>query len=330
MSFDTFLHPDTNVDKLLAMALAVLLFVGIMALVLFLTNLPKHMPSWGVALMFLLPAVALMCFGLVYPLIVTVRDSFYGRDGSQGVGLANYAKIFSDPQFLAVLLNTILWTLFVPLFATGIGLLYAVLVDRTRFEKLAKSLVFLPMAISMVGASIIWKFVYDQKVGLLSAIYLGFAHLFGNSKAVAPQWLMGAPANTFLLILVMIWIEAGYAMTVLSAAIKAVPEDLVEAGRLDGVNARQQFVYLTIPMIRPTIVVVFTTVAMAGLKSFDIVRTMTAGNYGTSVIANEFYTQSFQYQNTGLGASLAVIMFIVVVPLIVFNVYQMKKSQEVR
>lgn len=330
MTFDNFLHPDTNASKLLAMVLAVLLFVGIMALILFLTNLPKNMPSWAVAVMFLLPAVVLMCFGLLYPTIVTFRASFYGRDGKEAVGLANYATIFSDSHFLQVLLNTVLWTILVPVCATAIGLLYAVLVDRTRFEKLAKSLVFLPMAISMVGASIIWKFVYDQKIGLLSALYLWVAHIFGNNTASAPQWLMGAPANTFLLILVMIWIEAGYAMTVLSAAIKAVPDDVVEAGRLDGLNGRQQFFYMTIPLIRPSIVVVLTTVAMAGLKSFDVVRTMTAGNYGTSVIANEFYTQTFQYQNTGLGAALAVVMFVVVIPLIVFNVYQMKRSQEVR
>lgn len=330
MSFDPILHPDTTLGKLLAMVVAILLFVGVMALVLFLTNVPKNMPSWGVAALFLLPSIALMCFGLLYPTIVTFRSSFYGRDGQEAVGLANYIKIFSDPHFLQVLLNTVLWTVLVPLCATAVGLLYAVLVDRTRFEKLAKSLVFLPMAISMVGAAIIWKFVYDQKIGLLSAIYLWFAHLFGSSDASAPQWLMGAPGNTFLLILVMIWIEAGYAMTVLSAAIKAIPDDIVEAARLDGLNGRQQFFYMTIPLIRPSIVVVLTTVAMAGLKSFDVVRTMTAGNYGTSVIANEFYTQTFQYQNTGLGAALAVIMFIVVIPLIVFNVYQMKQSQEVR
>lgn len=327
---DFILHPDSNLSKLLAMLLAILLFVGIMALILFLTNLPKRMPSWGVAIMFLLPSVALVCFGLLYPTIVTFRDSFYGRDGTNAVGFANYVKIFSEPQFVQVLINTILWTVLVPLCATAIGLLYAVLVDRTRYEKLAKSLIFLPMAISMVGASIIWKFVYDQRVGLLSAIYMGVAHLFGSKATSAPQWLMTSPLNTFLLIFVMIWIEAGYAMTVLSAAIKAIPDDLTEAARLDGVNARQQFFYVTVPMIRPSIVVVLTTVAMAGLKAFDVVRTMTAGNYGTSVIANEFYTQSFQYQNTGLGAALAVIMFIVVIPLIVFNVHQMRKSQDVR
>ncbi|BDR55295.1 ABC transporter [Bombiscardovia apis] len=326
---DTILHPDTNLTKLLAMVLAVLLFVGVMALVLFLTNLPKRMPSWGVAIMFLTPTIILLCFGLLYPTVMTVRSSFYGRDGTNAVGFANYVTIFTQPQFLQVLLNTILWTILVPLFSTGIGLVYAVLVDRTRFEKLEKALLFLPMAISMVSASIVWKFVYDQKVGLLSALYTGVARLFGQ-HVVAPQWLMSAPINTFLLIFVMIWLHAGYSMTILSAAIKAIPEDLVEASRLDGLNGRQQFFYLTIPMIRPAILVVTTTVAMGGLKAFDVVRTMTAGNYGTSVIANEFYTQSFQYQNAGLGASLAVVMFIVVIPLIVFNVHQMRKSQEVR
>jgi alpha-glucoside transport system permease protein len=171
--------------------------------------------------------------------------------------------------------------------------------------------------------------VYDQRVGLLSAVYVWFCKLFGHTVQ-APQWLMNAPLNTFLLIFVMIWIEAGYAMTVLSTAIKAIPEDLVEAARLDGLNAWEQFIYLTIPMIRPSIVVVITTVAMAGLKSFDIVRTMTAGNYDTSVIANEFYTQSFLNQNTGLGAALAVLMFVIVIPVVAFNVSQLRKSQDVR
>lgn len=323
------LHPESGGEKVIAMIAAVLLFVLVVALVLWITNLPKNMPSWGVALMFLLPAVIIVAFGLVYPTIETIKNSFYGRTGNEPVGFANYIQIFSDPQFLRVLLNTVLWTILVPVFATGIGMLYAVLVDRTRYEKLAKTLVFLPMAISMVGASIIWKFVYDQHVGLLSAIYTGLANLFG-SKATAPQWLMSAPLNTFLLIVVMIWVEAGYAMTILSAAIKAIPEELVEASRLDGLNGRQQFFYLTIPMIRPTIVVVLTTVAMAGLKSFDIVRTMTAGNYDTSVIANEFYTQSFQNQNSGLGAALAVLMFIIVIPVIIFNISQLRKSQDVQ
>lgn len=327
---DFILHPDTVPGKLLAMVLAILLFVAIVALILFLTNLPKNMPSWGVAAMFLAPTVILLCFGLVYPAFSTVHDSFYGRTGTEPVGFANYIQIFTDPQFLIVLRNTILWTVLVPLFATGIGMLYAVLVDRTRFEKLAKALMFLPMAISMVGASIIWKFVYDQRVGLLSGIYLWFAKLFGNDGVRAPQWLLEAPANTFLLIFVMIWIQAGYAMTVLSAAIKAIPDDIVEASRLDGLNAWQQFVYITVPMIRPTIVVVLTTVAMAGLKSFDVVRTMTAGNYDTSVIANEFYTQSFTNQNQGLGAALAVLLFIIITPVIIFNIHQMRKSEDVR
>ena len=326
---DLLLHPDTNLEKLAAMLAALLLFAAVIALILAVTNLPRNLPSWVVALVFLVPTVALLCFGLVYPSAVTIRDSFYDNAGTRSVGLANYGRIFSDPQFARVLVNTVLWTVLVPLVSTAVGLVYAVIVDRTRHEKLEKTLIFLPMAISMVGASIIWKFVYDQRVGLLSAVYTGIAQLFGRTVR-APQWLMSVPLNTFLLIFVMIWIQAGYAMTVLSAAIKAIPEDLIEAGRIDGLNGRQQFFYLTIPMIRPTIVVVLTTVAMAGLKSFDVVRTMTAGNYDTSVIANEFYTQSFQYQNAGLGAALAVVMFVVVIPVIVFNVYQLRKSQDVR
>jgi alpha-glucoside transport system permease protein len=144
------------------------------------------------------------------------------------------------------------------------------------------------------------------------------------------QWLIESPLNTFLLIVVMIWIQAGFAMTVLSAAIKAIPDDIIEAARLDGVSGIQMFRYVTVPSIRPALVVVLTTVAIVSLKAFDVVRTMTGGQFGTSVVANEFYTQSFRQFNFGLGASLAVLLFVLVIPIIAYNVRQLRLAEEIR
>jgi alpha-glucoside transport system permease protein len=327
---DLLLHPDGAAEKFLVMGIAIALFVAVMGLLLLLLSAPKRLPRWVTALGFLAPVLLGVGFGLVYPALITIGNSFKDKSGNAFVGLANYSRILTESQFLIVLRNTVLWVLLVPLLATGLGLVYAALVDRTRFEKLAKTLMFLPMAISMVGASIIWKFVYDNKVGLLSRAYVGLAHLFGQSDATAPQWLMNAPQNNLFLIVVMVWIQAGFAMTVLSAAIKAIPDDIVEAGRVDGVTAWQMFSHVTLPMIRPSVVVVLTTVAMTSLKAFDVVRTMTGGNYSTSVVANEFYTQSFTNQNKGLGAALAVLLFIIVIPVIAYNIHQLKRSEEVR
>jgi alpha-glucoside transport system permease protein len=212
--------------------------------------------------------------------------------------------------------------------ATAIGLLYAVLIDKARLESFAKSLIFLPMAISFVGASIIWRFVYEyrpeqgnvRQIGLLNQVLVW---LGGTPQ----QWLIESPINTFLLIVVMIWIQAGFAMTVLSAAIKAIPDDIVEAARLDGVTALGMFRFVTLPSIRPAVVVVLTTIAIATLKVFDIVRTMTGGQFNTSVVANEFYSQSFRSDNQGLGAALAVLLFVLVIPIVVYNIRQLRASE---
>jgi alpha-glucoside transport system permease protein len=188
----------------------------------------------------------------------------------------------------------------------------------------------MPMAISMVGASIIWKFVYDNRVGVLSQAYVAVAGWFGDDDATAPYWLMNAPWNTFFLMIIMIWIQAGFAMTVLSASIKAIPNDIIEAGRLDGLTGFKMFRYITVPMIRPSLVVVLTTVAMTALKAFDIVRTMQGGHYHASVVANDFYTWSFNNHETGIGAALAVLLFLIVIPVIAYNIKQLKKAEDVR
>ena len=326
-----FLDADTVGHKLALMVFAILLFAGVMGAILFGVDRLRRVPLWVVVGGFLGPTFLLLLVGLVYPALSTIRGSFYDKNGSAFVGLDNYVTVFTEDNFQTVLLNTVLWVVLVPLVTTTFGLVYAYLVDRTRFESLAKALVFLPMAISMVGAGVIWKFVYEfrpdqpgiQQIGLLNQLLV----LVGIDPQ---QFLLDAPANTLYLIVVMIWIQAGFAMTVLSAAIKAIPDDITEAARLDGVSGVQMFRYVTVPGIRPALVVVITTVAIVTLKVFDVVRTMTGGNFRTSVVANEFYTQAFRQFNFGLGAALAVLLFVLVIPIIAYNVRQLRLSEDIR
>jgi alpha-glucoside transport system permease protein len=327
---DWFLHAgDDPVHKFLLMIIAIALFVLVMALILFVVDRRKNPSKWFVAGGFVGPALVLLAAGLLYPAFGTIVNSFQRRTTPEFIGFDNYARAFSEPAFLLVLGNTALWVLVAPALATFIGLVYAVVVDHSRFEKFAKALVFLPMAISMVGASIIWKFVYEfrpagvEQTGLLNQVIVWL----GGSPV---QFLLERPGNTFLLMVVLIWIQTGFAMTLLSASIRAIPMDIVEAARLDGLSGFGMFWRITIPSIRPALVVVLTTIAMTTLKAFDIVRTMTAGRYGTSVVANEFYEQSFRQNNAGLGAALAVLLFVIVIPVIIYNVRQMRLAEEVR
>lgn len=314
------------------MVVAIAIFVALVAVILFAAGrFSGRRADRVTALVFLAPAVLLVGVGLIYPGVRTIWQSFQDAAGTAFVGLDNYQTIFTSSDQIIVLRNTAIWVLLTPFVAAGVGLVYAVLVDRARIESLAKALVFLPMAISFVGASIIWKFVYEfrpdqgnvKQIGLLNQIWVWL----GGSPQ---QWLLESPLNTVLLVVVMIWIQAGFAMTILSAAIKAIPDDIIEAAKLDGVGGLRLFRYITVPTIRPTLVVVLTTIAIGTLKVFDIVRTMTAGNFNTNVVANEFYSQSFRAGNEGLGAALAVILFLLVVPIVVYNIRQLRASEEAR
>src|SRR6478609_10641020 len=328
---DFLTDPSTTAEKLGLMVVAIVLFVLVMGAILFAVDRPKRIPRWAVATGFLGPAILLVLFGLVFPGVRTIYASFFNRNGSEFVGWDNYVTAFTTDQFQIVLRNTAIWVITVPIVATFIGLVYAVLVDRTRFEKLAKTLIFLPMAISMVGASIIWKFVYEFKPDQPGVKQTGLLNQVLVWVGLEPQqFLINSPWNTVFLIVVMVWIQTGFAMTVLSAAIKAIPDDIVEAARLDGLGGMRMFRYITVPSIRPALVVVLTTIAIGTLKVFDIVRTMTGGQFNTQVIANEFYTQAFRQNNQGLSAALAVILFILVVPIVVYNVRQLRKSEEIR
>ncbi|HKG49812.1 MAG TPA: sugar ABC transporter permease [Actinomycetales bacterium] len=319
----------SSFEKFLTMGLAVLLFVAVVGVILFIASrIGGRKGDRAVAMLFLLPTVLMLAVGLVYPGVRTIVQSFFDAAGTSFIGLGNYETIVTSSEQLTVLRNTMLWVVLTPFVATLVGLLYAILVDKSRFESAAKALIFLPMAISFVGASIIWKFVYEYRpvqgnvhqIGLLNQVIVW---LGGTPQ----QWLVNSPLNTFFLIVVMIWIQAGFAMTVLSAAIKAIPEDIIEAARLDGVGALGMFRYVTLPSIRPATVVVLTTIGIGTLKVFDIVRTMTGGQFDTSVVANEFYSQSFRSNNQGLGAALATLLFILVIPIVAYNIRQMRASE---
>ncbi|GAB3416359.1 carbohydrate ABC transporter permease [Flindersiella endophytica] len=332
---DWLLTADTVGEKLLAMLFAILLFVIVMSAILVAVDRRTwfgwRIPRWLVAGGFLGPAVLMLGFGLIYPALRTVYQSFFDRTSENFVGVENYITVFSQEGFQLVLRNTLIWVLVVPVASTFIGLVYAVIVDRTRFEAVAKGLIFLPMAISMVGASIIWRFIYEYRPDQQGIKQIGLANQVLVWLGFEPyQFIITNPWNTFFLIVVMIWIQAGFAMTVLSAAIKAIPDDIIEAARIDGAAGVTLFRTITVPSIRPALVVVGSTIAMVTLKVFDIVRTMTGGNFETSVVANEFYVQSFRQFNAGLGAALAVVLFVLVVPIIVYNVRQLRQAEEIR
>jgi alpha-glucoside transport system permease protein len=319
----------TTTDKFVKMVEAIALFLAVVGLILFLASrFSGRKGDRVVAAVFLLPTAVMVLVGLVYPGVRTIYYSFFNAAGTAFVGMDNYQTIFTSSDQRTVLRNTVLWVVVTPFVATAVGLLYAILVDKARIEALAKAFIFLPMSISFVGASIIWKFVYEyrpdqagvQQIGLLNQllVWLGLT---------PQQWLINTPWNTFFLIVVMIWIQAGFAMTVLSAAIKAIPEDIVEAARLDGVGPLGMFRFVTVPSIRPALIVVLTTIGIGTLKVFDIVRTMTGGQFDTSVVANEFYSESFRSANQGLGAALAVLLFVLVIPIVLYNIRQLRASE---
>jgi len=316
-----------QVPKLGTLLLGLAIFAAVVGLVLLLVDkAPKRgRERWQIGIL-LAPALFLLAIGLILPAIRTTVLSFMSSDGKHFVGLRNYKWMFTTPDIVTVLRNTALWVVLGPLVATSVGLVYAVLVDKTRFEKLAKSLIFLPMAISFVGAGIIWKFVYagpksGHQIGLLNQIFI--------SLGLTPwSWVVRQPWNTLFLIVIMIWIQAGFATVVLSAAIKGIPSDTIEAAKIDGANSWQLFSRVTVPSIRPALVVVVVTISIATLKVFDIVRAVTGGNFGTSVVANEMYNQSFRYNEDGQGASLAVLLFVLVLPIVFYQVRAIRHRRE--
>ena len=277
---------------------------------------------------FTAPATILLLVGLIYPAIATIFQSFFDKTGDNFVALENYIWVFTNPEGFWSVNNTLIWAIVAPLAATVIGLAYAVFVDKARGEKFLKVLIFMPFAISFVGAGIIWKFVYDfrqgEQIGLLNAIVT----FFGGEPV---SWLDAQPLiNTFLLLAVFIWAQTGFAMVILSSAIKAVPVEQMEAAELDGTSAWQRFTNVTVPGIRSSLIVVLTTITIGALKVYDIVAVMTGGRANTTVLGFEMVNQQQRFQSYGHSAALAVVLFLFVLPLIIYNANQIRKQREIR
>jgi alpha-glucoside transport system permease protein len=276
---------------------------------------------------FAAPALLLVFYYLLIPTFRTLYLSFFNADSSQFVGLENYIYAFTSPNMLESFRNNLVWIIFGGGLSVVLGLLIAALADRTRpqFETVIKTSIFLPMAISMIGAAVIWRLVYTYaptsapQIGLLNAIVTG---LGGESQ----PWLIIRGLNTYLLIVILIWMQTGFALVVFSAAIKGVPAELLEAARIDGANEIQSFFRITIPYIQTTIISVSTTIVIFVLKIFDIVFGMTGGNVGTQVIANEQYVQMFRNSDFGRGAAIAVVLLIAVFPVVYYNVRDFGKN----
>ncbi len=279
--------------------------------------------------LFLAPALIALGLYLVYPVIETLRLSLTERlpGGGYGwVGLENYEKMVAEGKFWEAMRNNMLWLLVVPAASTAFGLLAAQLTDRIRWGNLAKSLIFMPMAISFVGAAVIWKLVYDARpegqdqIGLLNALYLFFGGDAPQTWITLPFW------NNFLLMVVLIWIQTGFAMVILSAALRGIPEETVEAAIVDGAGPMQIFFKIKVPQIMGTILVVWTTITITVLKVFDIVFAMTNGQWETQVLANYMYDKLFRGLDWGMGSAAAMVIMLLVLPILVWNVRNARRE----
>jgi alpha-glucoside transport system permease protein len=315
---------DSNAPKLIIVLVAIIWGVGGVALLYVVSNwlieqLPGQWVHWLQPYVFVGPAVAILIWYLALPTLRTFSISLYDNSGVSFVGLQNYAAVFTNRTMFTAFRNNILWIVFGASLSVIFGLLVAVLADRSRFETFAKAMIFMPMAISMVGASIIWKFIYEANpnIGLLNAIWTG---LFGGQ---AQAWIsLLQPWNNFFLIAVLIWLQTGFAMVIFSAAIKGIPGEIMEAARVDGANEFQVFFQIMIPYIMGTIITVTTTVVIFTLKIFDVVWVMTGGQYDTQVIATQFYREYFTSRNAGFGSAIAIILLIAVIPVMIYNLKQ--------
>lgn len=276
--------------------------------------------------LFVAPALFFVTIYLVYPVFETARLSLFGRFGNDWVGFSNYTWAFNDATFWQSALNNLGWLVIVPALSVAFGLIIAVLADRVWWGTIAKSLVFMPMAISFVGASVIWRFVYTfraediDQIGILNALVVS---LGGEPQA----WLQIPYVNSFLLMVILIWIQTGFAMVILSAALRGIPHETIEAARIDGASERQIFFTIMIPQIASTIVVVWTTITIIVLKVFDIVYAMTNGEWGTQVLANFMYRWTFISGDYGRGSAIAIVIMIAVLPIMIWNVRRMRQTE---
>lgn len=293
-------------------------------------KLPNRLEERVKPWVFMGPAVLLVGLFLVYPAVRTLILSFANSTSTAWIGTDNYSRLLGSDSFRSVLGNTLLWMLIVPTMSVAIGLVVAVLADRLRprGEKVSKSLIFMPMAISMVGASAIWQIIYEarpggtKQTGLLNAAWVAIG---GDPQA----WLQFSQLkiNSLLLMVIMIWLQAGFAMVLLSAAIKGVPEDTIEAGRIDGASELAIFFRIVVPQIWPTVITVFVTVLIGVMKVFDIVYVMTGGNFDTDIVGNRFFTELFTNGDNGAAAAIVVMLMVAITPFMVYQVRQFRKQE---
>jgi alpha-glucoside transport system permease protein len=323
---------DSNSSRWVTAIVAIIWGVGGVAALYFVSNwfVERLGGQWRPRLLpfvFVGPAIAILVWYLALPAVRTFYASLFGPAGNVFVGLKNYLAVFSlqanNPMMVAFR-NNILWILFGATGAVVLGLLVAVLADRSRFEKFAKAMIFMPMAISMVGGAIIWNLIYavNPNIGMLNAIYTS---LTGNAPVA---WTAAnQPWNNLFLIVIMIWLQAGYSMVLFSAAIKGIPAEILEAARVDGANEFQVFFGIMIPYIMGTIITVATTVIIFTLKIFDVVWVMTGGQFNSQVIATQFYREYFTNQNAGYGSAIAIVLLIAVIPVMVYNLRQFRTQE---
>jgi alpha-glucoside transport system permease protein len=266
--------------------------------------------------LFLFPAMFALSLYLLYPVVGSFWRSLFNRAGDEFIGLGNYTSLAADSTFQTAFLNNFLWMLVVPAASTFLGLLVAQLTDRIAWGNIAKSLIFMPMAISFVGASLIWKFVYanDPDIGLINALRF----FLGASEPLDVLQLRFW--NNFFLMVILIWIQTGFAMVILSAALRGIPEETVEAAIIDGANPFQIFFKIKVPQIMGTIVVVWTTITILVLKVFDIVYTMTGGNFGTEILPS--YMMSYMFRDDGRATAVAFVIMLIVLPVMIWNIRQ--------
>ena len=270
--------------------------------------------------LFLLPAILALGLYLVYPVVGSFWRSLFDRSNTQFVGAGNYVQLAGDPEFRRSVLNNLLWVLVVPALSTFFGLLVAQLTDRLRWGNIAKSLIFMPMAISFVGASLIWKFVYanDGEIGLMNAIRESLGASGPIDPLQIPFW------NNFFLMFILVWIQTGFAMVILSAALRGIPEETIEAAIIDGASPLQIFFQIKVPQIMGTIVVVWTTITILVLKVFDIVYTMTGGNFGTQILPS--YMMEYLFRDDGRATAVAFVIMLLVLPVMIWNIVQARRE----
>ncbi|MBE2223332.1 MAG: sugar ABC transporter permease [Anaerolineae bacterium] len=345
---------DSDAPKAVIVLVAIIWGVGGVAALYWIFNwLVEQLPGdWTARLqpfVFVGPAMAILIWYLTLPVYRTFWLSLFDRDGfpvgfsvfkpwtwitgiqsPSFVGFANYTNLFTERLLQEALRNNLMWIVFGSTLSVVTGLLVATLADRSKSERVSKTLIFLPMAISFVGAGVIWNFMYEVKppgeaqIGVFNAIVVAL----GGSPHPWDKWVAIAPWNNLFLILIVIWLQTGFSMVLFSAALKGIPQELMEAGRVDGASELRIFFNIMLPYIRPTVITVWTTIVIFTLKIFDVVWVMTGGQFGTHVIATQFYRQSFTARNSGIGSAIAIVLLLTVVPVLAYNLRQLREGQE--